>query len=124
MPGFSGGFVGVDVFFVISGYLITGLIARDYQTGRFSFATFYFRRIKRIVPALLCVYVASTLVAVVLMLPSDMVEFGQSLIASAAFVSNHFFYKLADYSAGSRSLNRCCIPGRCPSKGNSISFGP
>jgi peptidoglycan/LPS O-acetylase OafA/YrhL len=104
LPGFSGGFVGVDVFFVISGYLITGLIARDYQTGRFSFATFYFRRIKRIVPALLCVYVASTLVAVVLMLPSDMVEFGQSLIASAAFVSNHFFYKLADYFGGQSEL--------------------
>jgi peptidoglycan/LPS O-acetylase OafA/YrhL len=104
LPGFSGGFVGVDVFFVISGYLITGLIARDYQAGRFSFATFYFRRIKRIVPALLCVYVGSTLLAAVLMLPSDMVEFGQSLFASAAFVSNHFFYKLADYFGGQSEL--------------------
>src|SRR5215831_18847693 len=104
LPGFSGGFVGVDVFFVISGYLITGLIARDYQVGRFSFATFYFRRIKRIVPALLCVYVGSTLLAAVLMLPSDMVEFGQSLFASAAFVSNHFFYKLAGYFGGQSEL--------------------
>jgi len=104
LPGFSGGFVGVDVFFVISGYLITGLIARDCQARRFSFATFYFRRIKRIVPALLCVYVGSTLLAAVLMLPSDMVEFGKSLFASAAFVSNHFFYKLADYFGGQSDL--------------------
>jgi peptidoglycan/LPS O-acetylase OafA/YrhL len=104
LPGFSGGFVGVDVFFVISGYLITGLIARDYRAGRFSFASFYFRRIKRIVPALLCVYVGSTLLAAVLMLPSDMVEFGKSLFASAAFVSNHFFYKLADYFGGQSEL--------------------
>jgi len=68
IPGFSGGFVGVDVFFVISGYLITGLIAQDWKADRFSFATFYFRRIRRIVPALLCVYVACTLAAALLML--------------------------------------------------------
>ena len=63
VPGFSGGFVGVDVFFVISGYLITGLIAEDWKAGRFSFVTFYFRRVKRILPALLCVYLACTLLA-------------------------------------------------------------
>jgi peptidoglycan/LPS O-acetylase OafA/YrhL len=104
LPGFSGGFVGVDVFFVISGYLITGLIAEDYQAGRFTFAAFYFRRIRRIVPALLCVYVGSTLLAAVLMLPSDMAEFARSLTASAAFVSNHFFYGLAGYFGGQSEL--------------------
>jgi len=104
LPGFSGGFVGVDVFFVISGFLITALIAEDYRAGRFTFATFYFRRIKRIVPALLCVYVGSTLLAAVLMLPSDMAEFAKSLTASATFVSNHFFYGLAGYFGGPSDL--------------------
>ena len=104
LPGFSGGFVGVDVFFVISGFLITGLMAHDRDAGRFSLATFYFRRIRRIVPALLCVYIACTLAAAVLMLPSDMAEFGRSLLSSATFVSNHFFYGLADYFGGASDL--------------------
>jgi peptidoglycan/LPS O-acetylase OafA/YrhL len=100
LPGFSGGFVGVDVFFVISGFLITGLIAEDCKAGRFSFATFYFRRVRRILPALLCIYFAATALAALLMMPSDMAEFGRSLVSSAAFVSNHFFYHLADYFGG------------------------
>jgi peptidoglycan/LPS O-acetylase OafA/YrhL len=104
LPGFSGGFIGVDVFFVISGYLITGLIADDCRNGRFTFANFYFRRIRRIVPALVCVYAACTLLAALLMLPSDMAEFGRSLRSSAMFVSNHFFYRLADYFGGQSDL--------------------
>jgi peptidoglycan/LPS O-acetylase OafA/YrhL len=104
VPGFSGGFVGVDVFFVISGYLITGLIAEDCRADRFSFVAFYFRRVKRILPALFCVYLASTLLAALIMLPSDMAEFGRSLVSSAAFVSNHFFYRLADYFGGQSDL--------------------
>jgi peptidoglycan/LPS O-acetylase OafA/YrhL len=100
LAGFSGGFVGVDVFFVISGFLITGLIAEDCKAGRFSFATFYFRRVRRILPALLCIYFAATALAALLMMPSDMAEFGRSLVSSAAFVSNHFFYHLADYFGG------------------------
>ncbi len=100
IPGFSGGFVGVDVFFVISGFLITGLIAQDSKAGRFSFVTFYFRRVRRILPALLCIYFASAALAALLMLPSDMAEFGRSLVSSAAFVSNHFFFHLADYFGG------------------------
>jgi peptidoglycan/LPS O-acetylase OafA/YrhL len=102
--GFSGGFVGVDVFFVISGYLITGLIAADWKAGRFSFVTFYFRRVRRILPALVCVYVACTILAAAVMLPSDMAEFGRSLVSSAGFVSNHFFFRLADYFGGQSDL--------------------
>jgi len=104
VPGFSGGFVGVDVFFVISGYLITGLIAHDYVNGRFAFSTFYFRRIKRILPALVCVYVASTLLASLVMLPSDMASFGRSLTSSALFYSNHFFYTQSGYFGGPSDL--------------------
>ena len=100
LAGFSGGFVGVDVFFVISGFLITGLIAADCRAGRFSLVTFYFRRVRRILPALLCVYFASTALAALVMMPSDMAEFGRSLVSSAAFVSNHFFFHLADYFGG------------------------
>jgi peptidoglycan/LPS O-acetylase OafA/YrhL len=100
LPGFSGGFVGVDVFFVISGFLITGLIAQDCKAGHFSFVTFYFRRVRRILPALLCIYFVSAALAALVMLPSDMAEFGRSLVSSAAFASNHFFFHLADYFGG------------------------
>ncbi|HET6926687.1 MAG TPA: acyltransferase family protein [Hyphomicrobiaceae bacterium] len=104
IPGFSGGFVGVDVFFVISGYLITGLIAHDYANGSFTFSAFYFRRSKRILPALACIYVASTLLASLVMLPSDMASFGRSLTSSALFYSNHFFYTQSGYFGGPADL--------------------
>ena len=104
VPGFPGGFVGVDVFFVISGYLITGLITNDYANGRFSSSNFYFRRMRRIVPALLCVYTASMLLAALLMLPSDMRMFARSLTSSALFYSNHFFYNQSGYFGGQSDL--------------------
>jgi len=104
IPGFSGGFVGVDVFFVISGYLITGLIAHDYANGHFTFLAFYFRRIRRILPALVCVYAARTLLASLVMLPSDMASFGRSLTSSALFYSNHFFYSQSGYFGGQSDL--------------------
>jgi peptidoglycan/LPS O-acetylase OafA/YrhL len=97
LAGFAGGFVGVDVFFVISGYLITGLIVSDIAAGRFSFLQFYYRRIKRIVPALVVVYLASAVLATLLMLPSDIREFANTLSASALFVSNFLFYQQAGY---------------------------
>lgn len=97
VPGFSGGFVGVDVFFVISGYLITGLIFSDIVAGRFSFLGFYYRRIKRIVPALVVVYLASAVLATVLMLPGDIRTFAGTLIASTLFVSNVVLYQQGGY---------------------------
>jgi peptidoglycan/LPS O-acetylase OafA/YrhL len=97
IPGFSGGFVGVDVFFVISGYLITGLILSDVAANRFSLLSFYHRRIKRIVPALLVVYLVSAVLATLLMLPSDIRDFARTLGKSALFVSNIDFYERAGY---------------------------
>jgi peptidoglycan/LPS O-acetylase OafA/YrhL len=97
VPGFSGGFVGVDVFFVISGYLITGLILSDIAARRFSLLHFYQRRIKRIVPALLVVYLVSAVLATLLMLPSDIRDFARTLGTSALFVSNIDFYQQAGY---------------------------
>ncbi len=69
-PDWTGGFVGVDVFFVVSGYLITSLIAGEIADGKFSFANFYFRRIRRIAPALFVVLAFTSVAGWILMLPS------------------------------------------------------
>ncbi len=91
---FSGGFVGVDVFFVISGYLITSILVRDMEAGSFSFARFYERRIRRIFPALIGVAVTSLVVFSILLTPQDLVLFGQNLMAMCGFVSNLFLADL------------------------------
>src|ERR1700761_4615510 len=78
-----GGFVGVDIFFVISGFLITGLIHREMVEGRFTIRNFYERRIRRIFPALFAMLAVATVAAAVLLFPSDFQEYAQSLIATA-----------------------------------------
>ena len=88
---FTGGFVGVDVFFVISGFLITSIIEKDVAAGRFSFARFYERRIRRIFPALAAMSLFSVVLAAVLLVPTDFAQVGKSLIAMALFASNLFF---------------------------------
>src|SRR5262245_4744949 len=85
---FSGGFVGVDVFFVISGYLITSIIMADLEAGKFSFMRFYERRARRILPALLSVMAATTPFAYAWMMPDEFKNFGQSLVATATFSNN------------------------------------
>lgn len=97
IPGFSGGFIGVDVFFVLSGYLIASIILQQLKEQRFSFINFYFRRIRRLFPVFVVVMLCTTLVAYQLMLPSDFREFGQSLIASTVYLSNLLFYWEAGY---------------------------
>lgn len=94
---FQGGFVGVDVFFVISGYLITSLMLADRDKGRFSLSGFYFRRARRILPALFVVFVASLPFAWWLMVPSQLVEFGRSLTAATLFLSNAHFWEKTGY---------------------------
>lgn len=91
VAGFTGGFVGVDVFYVISGYLITSLIAKDILLGKFSFVSFYERRIRRIFPALFGVLFFCTLAAAVLFVPKDFIAFGKSMIAVTFFAGNEFF---------------------------------
>jgi peptidoglycan/LPS O-acetylase OafA/YrhL len=93
VAGFSGGFVGVDIFYVISGYLITSIIAKDVALGKFSFVSFYDRRMRRIFPALFAVLVFTVLAGSVLLAPQDFWDFGKSLIATTLFVSNVFFKK-------------------------------
>ncbi len=95
--GLPGGFVGVDVFFVLSGYLITSLIVRDLEAGSFTFAEFWERRARRILPAS-TLLVATTLVAgSVLLMPKDFSLLGISALATAAFGANVFFWRNVDY---------------------------
>lgn len=97
IPGFSGGFIGVDVFFVISGYLITGIIARELQLGKFSIMEFYRRRAVRIFPALFVMLAVSTVLAAWTLLPSELIRYGKSLAATAGFASNFVFYAESGY---------------------------
>lgn len=94
IPGFAGGFVGVDIFFVISGYLITRIIMRDRADGRYSLAEFYRRRAIRIFPALFVMLPVVTLIALLAMAPSELVTFSRSVVATTFFASN--FHFLAD----------------------------
>jgi peptidoglycan/LPS O-acetylase OafA/YrhL len=97
LPFASGGFVGVDVFFVLSGFLITRLIATELQSGTFSIARFYERRIRRIIPALVFVCACTTALAVWLLLPQELERFSKSLIATALSVSNIWFFRNSGY---------------------------
>jgi peptidoglycan/LPS O-acetylase OafA/YrhL len=92
-----GGFIGVDVFFVISGYLITGIVARDIEQNRFSLSGFYERRIRRIVPALFVLLFACSAASYFVFLPQDLVQYAKSLIAAVLSYSNFFFWTQAGY---------------------------
>jgi peptidoglycan/LPS O-acetylase OafA/YrhL len=85
---FSGGFVGVDVFFVISGYLITSIILTDLEASQFSLGRFYERRARRILPALFLVMASTSIFACSWMMPDEFKNFGQSLLATATFSNN------------------------------------
>ena len=97
VPGFRGGFVGVDVFFVISGYLIAGLIQSELDRGEFSLARFYERRVRRIFPALFAMLGAVSIGALVWFFPVDLVRYAQSLFATALFGANFEFWREAGY---------------------------
>ena len=94
---FSGGFVGVDVFFVISGYLITSIILEEQQAGRFSLRRFYERRARRILPALFLVMAACVLPAWLILLPEEMKAFSRSLASVTLFSSNILFWSESGY---------------------------
>ena len=98
---FKGGFIGVDIFFVISGYLITSIILKELiTTGTFSFLNFYQRRIRRIIPALLFVMLAALPFGWIYLLPSSFIDFSKSIIYSLGFSSNFYFhYSGLEYGA-------------------------
>jgi peptidoglycan/LPS O-acetylase OafA/YrhL len=101
---FSGGFVGVDVFFVISGFLISGLIQSEIDAGKFSILSFYERRIRRIFPALFAVILATSVAALLTLSPADLVSFAASAAAAALFVSNMLFAHQSGYFAAPAEL--------------------
>ena len=92
-----GGFVGVDVFFVISGYLISGLISERLAEGRFTFADFYARRIRRIFPALIVVIAAVLAFGWLTLLPAELEALGKHIAAGIGFVSNFALWREAGY---------------------------
>jgi len=95
----TGGYVGVDVFFVISGFLITGLINSKLERNTFSFSHFYERRARRILPALFMTCLISTLAALALLVPYDFSEFSKALMGAAFFYSNFVFARWVGYFA-------------------------
>ena len=97
ITSFSGGYVGVDIFFVISGFLIFRLILDELSSGVFSFSNFYQRRIKRILPALFLVIFISIIPAYLILIPEDFAEFSRSIIATSLFVPNILFWRETGY---------------------------
>lgn len=97
IPFVTGGFVGVDVFFVISGFLITGIIARELDEDRFSILEFYRRRARRIFPALTLVGLTTLLIGYVVLTPEEFISLGNSAASIAAFSSNFYFWKSVSY---------------------------
>ncbi|TFY87246.1 acyltransferase [Pseudomonas nabeulensis] len=97
VPGVTGGFVGVDVFFVISGFLITSIIWREREAGRFSFVDFWARRARRILPALFVMMAATLAVGWFLLAPKDYEELGRSARYQVVFTSNLLFARQDGY---------------------------
>ena len=104
LRSFSGGYIGVDVFFVISGYLITTIIDAEIRNGALSIIRFYERRIRRILPALFTVCIACVPFAWLWMLPEELKHFARSLVAVNLFSSNLLFWQETDYFAAPAEL--------------------
>ena len=103
----QGGFIGVDIFFVISGYLISTIIFENLDSGTFSFTEFYARRMKRIFPALILVLIACFIFGWFALLADEYKQFGKHMAAGAGFVSNLVFWQEAGYfdnAAGTKPL--------------------
>ena len=123
--GFSfipGGFIGVDVFFVISGYLITSIIVADAKKDQFSYLHFYERRARRILPALYVMAISVLIVVLFIQVPSDLLKTVKTLLFAVLFSSNVFFWRTTDYFSGRRTLNSFCIRGLWGWRSNFISF--
>lgn len=102
---FSGGYVGVDIFFVISGYLITSIILNEKEKNIFSLVRFYERRARRILPALFFVLIVSLPFAWCLLLPTDMETFAKGLISVSTYSSNILFWRETGYWGTTNELN-------------------
>ncbi len=101
---FTGGFIGVDIFFVISGFLITSILLNDLTSNKFSISFFYKKRIQRIFPALFFVMLTCLPFAWLWLAPSDIKSFAKSLITTPLFISNFLFFKQSDYFSPDNEL--------------------
>ncbi|MEY8767247.1 acyltransferase family protein [Francisella philomiragia] len=102
------GFLGVDIFFVISGFLITSIIIRDLENKSFSLKNFYLRRMRRILPALITVLIFSTIFAWLILLPQDLKDYSKSLVSALGSFSNLYFFKTLSF--GYFSTDATVIP--------------
>lgn len=101
IAGFGGGFIGVDIFFVISGFLIASIIIRELKAGTFSLVHFWERRVRRIIPVLFFIMLVVTGAAhFIVLFPVDYIVYGQSLVAQSAFLANIYFMRKDSYFAG------------------------
>lgn len=91
------GFIGVDIFFVISGYLITGILFKDLELGRFTFSEFYVRRIRRLAPALFVTLVLTAGLGAWILFPSDFLELSRQVLSAQFYVSNFYYWKNVSY---------------------------
>lgn len=96
-PWMPGGYVGVDIFFVISGYLIGGIILSQIHEDRYSIVEFYVRRFRRIMPALIATLAITTAAMLLIAFPRALIDYSKSLISTALFGSNLFFWRTSDY---------------------------
>ena len=97
IPGGASGFVGVDIFFVISGFLITGIINGELQKGRFSFGSFYLHRIRRLAPALFAVQALVIGAGILLLFPTELVELSRQALASQFYFANFYYWTKINY---------------------------
>lgn len=104
IAGFGGGFVGVDVFFVISGYLITSIIAREVEAGEFTFSNFWARRARRILPASILMMIGCLVAGWFILAPDDYFDLGRSAREQAYFAGNFYFWKESGYFDGPSEL--------------------
>ncbi len=120
---FAGGFVGVDVFFVISGFLISANIFRKIEVGNFSFGDFYGKRIRRIFPSLLVILFACFTYGFVVLLPSERALLGLSIAGGGGSFPIYCSGTRLAILIKPRLPNHCCIYGRSASRNSSTSFG-
>ncbi len=93
----GGGFIGVDIFFVISGFLITGIIVKDLESGDFSLSTFYYRRVRRLYPAMLVTLLLYSAFGYFFFLPDDFAELAVEALLSQAYIVNFYFWQNVNY---------------------------
>ncbi len=100
----SGGFIGVDIFFVISGFLISSIILTEIENKKFTLLNFYNRRARRILPIFFLISIISSLLSFFFLLPGDLIEYSKSLLSSLYFSSNFFFWKTTGYFFSDNNL--------------------